>query len=112
AKGGYYLTALVALARQAGRDCTFVEGDAAEFQGINSRAELAAAEAAMQDRLRAAAMESGVTLQAPATVFFSWDTRLGRDVSIGRNVVFGPGVTMADDVEIRGFCHIEGARIA
>lgn len=112
AKGEYYLTDLVALARQAGRDCTFVEGDAAEFQGINSRAELAAAEAAMQERLRAAAMESGVTLQAPATVFFSWDTRLGRDVSIGPNVVFGRGVTVADDVEIRGFCHIEGARIA
>ncbi len=112
AKGEYYLTDLVALARQAGRGCTFVEGDAAEFQGINSRAELAAAEAAMQDRLRAAAMASGVTLQEPASVFFSWDTRLGRDVTIGPNVVFGPGVRVADDVEIRGFCHIEGARIA
>lgn len=112
AKGEYYLTDLVALARQADRDCTFVEGEAAEFQGINSRAELAAAEAAMQDRLRAAAMENGVTLQEPASVFFSWDTRLGRDVTIGPNVVFGPGVTVADDVEIRGFCHIEGARIA
>ncbi|MGE0151399.1 MAG: bifunctional UDP-N-acetylglucosamine diphosphorylase/glucosamine-1-phosphate N-acetyltransferase GlmU [Reyranellaceae bacterium] len=112
AKGEYYLTDLVALARRAGHDCAFIEGEAAEFQGINSRAELAAAEAAMQVRLRAAAMANGVTLQEPGSVFFSWDTKLGRDVTIGPNVVFGPGVSIGDDVTIRGFCHIEGARIA
>ena len=111
AKGEYYLTDLVALARAGKRDCTFVEGDAAEFQGINSRAELAAAEAALQQRLRTAAMENGATLEEPGSVYFSWDTRLGRDVTVGPNVVFGPGVVVEDNVVIRGFCHIEGARI-
>jgi bifunctional UDP-N-acetylglucosamine pyrophosphorylase/glucosamine-1-phosphate N-acetyltransferase len=112
AKREYYLTDLVMLARKAGRDCGFIEGEAAELQGINSRAELAMVEAAMQTRLRLAAMENGATLQDPATVYFSADTRLGRDVTIGPNVLFGAGVVIADNVTIRGFCHIEGARIA
>ncbi len=112
AKREYYLTDLVALARKAGRDCTFVEATVDELQGINSRAELAAAEAVMQQRLRAAVMENGATLEDPASVHLSWDTRLGQDVTIGPNVVFGPGVTVADNVTIKGFCHIEGTTIA
>jgi bifunctional UDP-N-acetylglucosamine pyrophosphorylase/glucosamine-1-phosphate N-acetyltransferase len=111
AKGEYYLTDLVELARKAGRACTFVEGDAVEFQGINSRSELAAVEGALQQRLRLAAMENGVTLEEPGSVYFSWDTKLGQDITVGPNVVFGPGVVVEDNVSIRGFCHIEGARI-
>ncbi|MGE0659927.1 MAG: bifunctional UDP-N-acetylglucosamine diphosphorylase/glucosamine-1-phosphate N-acetyltransferase GlmU [Reyranellaceae bacterium] len=111
AKGEYYLTDLVALARKAGRECTFIEAAADELQGINSRGELAAAEAVMQQRLRAAAMENGATLEDPASVYLSWDTKLGQDVTIGPHVSFGPGVRVADNVTIKGFCHIEGATI-
>ena len=80
--------------------------------GVNTRAELAAAEAVMQDRLRRRAMREGATLVAPETVFLCADTRLGRDVVVEPNVVFGPGVTVADNVRIRSFSHIEGAEIA
>jgi bifunctional UDP-N-acetylglucosamine pyrophosphorylase/glucosamine-1-phosphate N-acetyltransferase len=111
AKGEYYLTDIVALARQRGRVSAAVEAPAEELLGINSRAELAAAEALLQDKLRARAMESGATLIDPASVWFSFDTRLGRDVVIGPHVVFGPGVEVADGVDIRSFSHIEGARI-
>jgi bifunctional UDP-N-acetylglucosamine pyrophosphorylase/glucosamine-1-phosphate N-acetyltransferase len=76
--------------------------------GANSRAELALLEAGMQARLRAAAMAGGATLTAPETVFFAWDTQLGQDVSVAPNVVFGPGVTVEDGVEIRAFSHLEG----
>jgi len=113
AKGEYYLTDIVAIARDRGWGCAVVEtADPAELMGVNSRADLARAEAAMQDRLRAAAMANGATLIDPATVWFSFDTRLGRDVVVGPDVVFGPGVTVADNVEIRAFSHIEGATIA
>ena len=112
AKGEYYLTDIVALARQDGRTARYVEGDAAELLGINSRAELAVAEALVQAKLRADAMAAGATLIAPETVFFSWDTRLGRDVTVGPNVVFAPGVVVGDDVEIRAYCHLEGAAVA
>lgn len=112
AKNEYYLTDVVALARQDGLSCAYVEAPSEELLGINSRAELAAAEAVLQQRLRAAAMAKGVTLVAPETVWLCHDTRLGRDVTIGPNVVFGPDVEVADNVEIRAFCHIEGARIA
>ncbi len=112
AKGEVYLTDIVAQARARGHDCAVVETeDAHEVLGINSRADLARAEAVMQGRLRRAAMDGGATLIDPATVWFSFDTRLGRDVTVGPNVVFGPGVAVADNVEIRGFCHIEGADI-
>ncbi|HKF63368.1 MAG TPA: bifunctional UDP-N-acetylglucosamine diphosphorylase/glucosamine-1-phosphate N-acetyltransferase GlmU [Dongiaceae bacterium] len=111
AKGEYYLTDIVALARQRGRVSAAVEAPAEELLGINSRAELAAAEALLQDKLRARAMEGGATLIDPASVWFSFDTRLGRDVVIGPHVVFGPGVEVADGVDIRSFSHIEGARI-
>jgi len=112
AKGEYYLTDIVAIARGRCWGCTVVEtGDPDEVMGVNSRADLAVAEAAMQGRLRAEAMAAGVTLTAPETVYFSYDTKIGRDVLVSPNVVFGPGVTIADNVEIRSFCHIEGATI-
>ena len=94
AKGEYYLTDVVGLARKAGYTCGVVEGETDELMGINSRADLAKAEAVAQEQLRRAAMDNGVTLQAPETVFFSADTKLGRDVQIGPFVVFGPGVTV------------------
>jgi bifunctional UDP-N-acetylglucosamine pyrophosphorylase/glucosamine-1-phosphate N-acetyltransferase len=88
-----------------------VEAPVAELAGVNSRAELAAAEAALQDRLRARAMAGGVTLTDPGSVFLAADTILGRDIVIGPQVVFGPGVRVGDRVEIRSFSHIEGAQI-
>src|SRR5262245_27603363 len=112
AKGEYYLTDIVAIARADGAACAVVEAPADELIGINSRAELAAAEAILQNRLRAEAMENGATLIDPQAVFFSFDTRLGRDVVVGPNVVFGPGVDVADGAEIKAFCHLEGARVA
>jgi len=111
AKGEFYLTDIVALARADGLACTVVEGAAAEMLGINSRNDLAAAEAVWQQTRRAAAMADGATLLDPATVWFSHDTRLGRDVVIGPSVFFGPGVTVADGAEVRAFCHLEGAEI-
>ncbi len=111
AKGEYYLTDIVGIARSDGLRCAFVEGEEAELIGINDRADLARAEAIVQDRLRAKAMAEGATLIDPATVFFSYDTRLGRDVTVGPYVVFGRGVEVADGVEIRAFCHLEGASI-
>jgi bifunctional UDP-N-acetylglucosamine pyrophosphorylase/glucosamine-1-phosphate N-acetyltransferase len=111
-KGEYYLTDIVAIAHGRGWSCTVVEtADAGEVMGVNSRADLAVAEAVMQRRLRAAAMANGATLTDPDTVWLSWDTILGRDVTIGPNVWFGPGTVVGDNVEIRAFCHIEGARI-
>jgi bifunctional UDP-N-acetylglucosamine pyrophosphorylase/glucosamine-1-phosphate N-acetyltransferase len=111
AKGEYYLTDLVEHARKAGRRCAVVEAPHEELLGVNSRTELAAAEAMFQARRRLAAMENGATLTDPASVFFAADTRIGRDVVIGPNVQFGPGVEVGDKVEIRAFCHIEGAII-
>ena len=111
AKREFYLTDAVALARAAGHKAIAVEGEEAEFQGINSRAELAVAERALQQRLRAAAMMGGVTMIDPDTVWLSADTKLASDIVIGPNVRFGPGVEIAANVEIRAFCDIEGARI-
>ena len=112
AKGEYYLTDVVALARADGANCSYVLGEPEELLGVNSRAELSVAEAVVQRRLRLAAMAEGATLIAPDTVTFSWDTRLGRDVVVWPNVVFGPGVTVGDGVTIKGFCHFEGCSIA
>jgi bifunctional UDP-N-acetylglucosamine pyrophosphorylase/glucosamine-1-phosphate N-acetyltransferase len=111
-KKEFYLTDVVGIARAAGHRAVAVEGEEAEFQGVNSRAELAAAERAIQQRLRSDAMAAGVTLLDPDTVWLSADTRLGNDVTIGPNVRFGPGVTVASNVRINAFCDIEGARIA
>jgi bifunctional UDP-N-acetylglucosamine pyrophosphorylase/glucosamine-1-phosphate N-acetyltransferase len=112
AKGEYYLTDIVGEARRKGLTARVVEAPAVEALGVNSRAELAEAEAQMQARLRASAMEKGATLIDPSTVWLSFDTKLGRDVTVGPNVFFGPGVTIADRVEIRAFCHLEGAEVA
>ena len=110
-KREYYLTDVVALARADGVSVAAVEAPADELCGINSRAELAAAEAIVQRRLRAAALEAGVTMTAPETVFLCADTRLAPDVSIGPNVVFGPGVSVEGNTEIRAFSHLEGCHI-
>jgi bifunctional UDP-N-acetylglucosamine pyrophosphorylase/glucosamine-1-phosphate N-acetyltransferase len=113
AQGEYYLPDIVNLAIGDGRACAVVvAGDEHEVQGINSRAELAAAEERWQARRRALAMAEGASLVAPETVWFAWDTRLGKDVSIEPNVIFGPGTSVADNVRIRGFSHVEGATIA
>ncbi|CAH2599427.1 fused N-acetylglucosamine-1-phosphate uridyltransferase and glucosamine-1-phosphate acetyltransferase [Rhodovastum atsumiense] len=111
AKGEYYLTDVVALARAEGALVAAVEAPEAELRGINSRAELAEAEAVVQARLRVAAMEAGVTLTDPASVFFCADTRLAADVTIGPNVVFGRGVTVEAGAEIRAFSHLEGCHV-
>jgi bifunctional UDP-N-acetylglucosamine pyrophosphorylase/glucosamine-1-phosphate N-acetyltransferase len=111
AKGEYYLTDIVAIARTRGLACAVVEGDEAEVLGINSRGDLAAAEAIWQQARRVRAMEEGATLIDPATVWFAHDTAIGRDVTIGPSVFFGPGVTVADGAVINAFCHLEGAAI-
>ncbi|HSG34185.1 MAG TPA: bifunctional UDP-N-acetylglucosamine diphosphorylase/glucosamine-1-phosphate N-acetyltransferase GlmU [Sphingomonadaceae bacterium] len=109
----YYLPDIVNLALADGRKCAVVLAeDPGEVAGINSRAELARAEARWQEARRTRAMAEGATLLDPATVWFSWDTQIGRDVTIEPNVVFGPGVKVADNARIRAFCHIEGASIA
>ncbi len=113
AAGEYYLVDVVNLANADGRTCVVVVApDPGEVQGINSRSELAQAEAWWQRRRRSSAMDNGATLIAPETVWFAWDTQLGRDVLLEPNVMFGPGVTIADNVKIRANCHIEGANIA
>jgi len=113
AQGEYYLPDIVNLALADGEKCAVVvAGDPDEVAGINSRAELAEAGERWQARRRTQAMADGATLVAPETVWFSWDTALGKDVSIEPNVIFGPGVNIADSVRIRGFSHIEGATIA
>jgi bifunctional UDP-N-acetylglucosamine pyrophosphorylase / glucosamine-1-phosphate N-acetyltransferase len=111
AKREFYLTDIVAIARGKGLDCGVVEIPAEEAIGVNTRAELAAAEAVMQDRLRRRAMAAGATLIAPETVFLAADTRLGRDVVVEPNVVFGPGVTVGDGARIRAFSALEGASV-
>lgn len=109
AKGEYYLTDAVAIARDIGLKATVIEADEDDVRGINTKAQLAEAEAVLQQRLRAAAMEAGVTLIAPETVFLSSDTTFGKDVTVEPNVVFGPGVTVEDGATIRSFSHLEGA---
>ncbi len=109
AKGEYYLTDAVAIARDMGLKTTVIETDEDDVRGINTKAQLAEAEAVLQQRLRAAAMEAGVTLIAPETVFLSSDTTFGKDVTVEPNVVFGPGVTVEDGATIRAFSHLEGA---
>jgi bifunctional UDP-N-acetylglucosamine pyrophosphorylase/glucosamine-1-phosphate N-acetyltransferase len=111
AQAEYYLTDVVGLARADGRPVTAVEAPPEELAGINSRAELARAEAVLQTWLRDAAMEAGVTMIDPSSVFLSADTQLSADVTIEPNVFFGPGVTVAGNVTIRAFSHIEGATI-
>jgi bifunctional UDP-N-acetylglucosamine pyrophosphorylase/glucosamine-1-phosphate N-acetyltransferase len=109
AAGEYYLPDIVMLARQQGRSSAVVETGALEVAGINSRAELAAVEAAWQQARGAEAMAAGATLIAPETIWFAWDTQIGRDVLVEPNVFFGPGVCIADGATIRAFSHLEGA---
>jgi bifunctional UDP-N-acetylglucosamine pyrophosphorylase / glucosamine-1-phosphate N-acetyltransferase len=112
AKGEFYLTDAVGIAHDRGLTTVALEAAEDEVQGINTRAQLADAERSLQARLRAAALDGGVTLVAPETVFLSADTVLGRDVLIEPHVVFGPGVVVEDDVVIRAFSHLEGAHLA
>ena len=109
AAGEYYLPDIVMLARQQGQSSAVVETGALEVAGINSRAELAAVEAGWQQARGAEAMAAGATLIAPETVWFAWDTQIGRDVLVEPNVFFGPGVRIADGATIRAFSHLEGA---
>ncbi|MCB2066600.1 MAG: bifunctional UDP-N-acetylglucosamine diphosphorylase/glucosamine-1-phosphate N-acetyltransferase GlmU [Erythrobacter sp.] len=112
AQAEYYLPDVVNIAIADGRNCAVVTCDSAdEVAGINSRAELAAAEAQWQGYKREEAMAAGVTLRAPETVWFSWDTELAADVVVEPNVVFGPGVTVASGATIRAFSHLEGATV-
>ncbi len=111
AQGEYLLTDIVEHANARGWTCRVVEADPVEVMGINNRAELAVAEAAMQQRLRERAMLAGVTMVAPETVFLQADTVFGREVVIEPFVIFGPGVTVGDNVTILGHSHIVGAQI-
>jgi bifunctional UDP-N-acetylglucosamine pyrophosphorylase/glucosamine-1-phosphate N-acetyltransferase len=112
AAGEYYLPDIVMLANAEGRVSAVIETDPHEVAGVNSRAELAEVEALWQQRRRARAMADGASLIAPDTVWFAWDTQLGRDVTVGQNVIFGPGTSISDEVIIHPFCHIEGASVA
>ena len=111
AKGEFYLTDAVAIARDMGLKAVAIETGEDDMRGINTKTQLAATEAVLQQRLRAAALEAGVTLIAPETVFLSADTKFGKDVTVEPNVVFGPGVTVADGATIRAFSHLEGAHV-
>ncbi|MCT4369924.1 bifunctional UDP-N-acetylglucosamine diphosphorylase/glucosamine-1-phosphate N-acetyltransferase GlmU [Yangia mangrovi] len=112
AAGEYYLTDIVEIARSRGLSAGVVRCDEAETLGINSRAELRAAEAAFQTRKRAELLDEGVLMTAPETVFFAWDTYIGRDAEIEPNVVFGPGVTVETGARIRAFSHLEGCHVS
>ena len=112
AAGEYYLTDVPALGAQEGIAATVVTCAEAETLGVNSRADLAAAEAAFQGRARAEALAAGVTMQAPDTVHLAFDTVLGRDVTVEPNVVFGPGVTVETGATIRAFSHLDGCHVS
>jgi bifunctional UDP-N-acetylglucosamine pyrophosphorylase / glucosamine-1-phosphate N-acetyltransferase len=112
AKGEYYLTDAVSVATAMGGKVVAITAPEEEVQGVNDRGQLAEAERVIQERLRRAAMAAGATLIAPETVFFSHDTKIGRDVLIEPNVYFGRGVTVDDNVVIHAFSHLEGARLA
>jgi bifunctional UDP-N-acetylglucosamine pyrophosphorylase/glucosamine-1-phosphate N-acetyltransferase len=112
ASGEFYLTDIVEIARSMGLTAGVVTCDEAETMGINTRTELAVAEAAFQTRARAEALDNGVTLTAPETVFFAIDTVIGRDSIIGPHVLFGPRVTIESGAEVKGFCHLEGCHIS
>lgn len=112
ASGEYYLTDIVGIARAKGLTATAVLCDEAETLGVNSRADLAAADAAFQRRARLSLMEDGVTLMAPETVFVARDTVIGRDTVVEPNVVFGPGVTVESGATIRAFSHLEGCHVS
>ena len=111
AKREYYLSDAVEIARKMGLKTVALEAEEDEVRGINTRAQLAEAEAALQQRLRRAALEAGVTMVAPETVFLAADTVLGRDVTIEPHVVFGPGVIIEEGATVHAFSHLEGAHV-
>jgi len=111
AKKEYYLTDLVAIARAEGLACATLEADVDEVIGVNSRLELSIAECIFQSQQRASAMEQGVTLIDPNTVYFSHDTKIENDVVIEPNVYFGPGVSIKTGAVIKAFSHFEGANV-
>jgi bifunctional UDP-N-acetylglucosamine pyrophosphorylase/glucosamine-1-phosphate N-acetyltransferase len=110
-QGEFYLTDVIALARGVGLSPTLTEGAAEEMMGVNSQAQLAAAEAAYQTRRRAELMEAGVSFTAPETVYLSADTVIEPGALIGPYVVFAPGVTVRRGAEVKAFCHLEGAEV-
>jgi bifunctional UDP-N-acetylglucosamine pyrophosphorylase/glucosamine-1-phosphate N-acetyltransferase len=110
-KREYYITDAVAIARAMGHKAAIIETEEDDVRGINTKAQLAETEAALQQRLRRAAMDAGATLIAPETVFLSSDTRLGRDVVVEPFVVFGPGVVVEDNALIRSFSHLDRAHV-
>jgi bifunctional UDP-N-acetylglucosamine pyrophosphorylase / glucosamine-1-phosphate N-acetyltransferase len=112
AQNEFYLTDIVEIANARGLTARALVAQEKEVMGVNDRAQLAAAEAALQDCLRRRAMAAGATLTAPETVFLSFDARIGRDVLIEPHVVIGPGCIIEDGAVIRAFSHLEGARVA
>jgi bifunctional UDP-N-acetylglucosamine pyrophosphorylase/glucosamine-1-phosphate N-acetyltransferase len=110
-KGEFYLTDAVAMARRMGRKAVVIETEEDDVRGVNTKAQLAETEAVLQQRLRRAALEAGVLLVAPDTVFLSTDTVFGRDVVVEPYVVFGPGVTVEDNAVIRSFSHLDRAHV-
>lgn len=112
AAGEYYLPDIVAIAQKQDMQAMAIKAENAEVLGVNSRADLALAEAAFQTRRRQEIMAAGVTLIAPETVFFSADTSIGQDTVVGPYVVFGPGVEVGEAATIHSHCHITGASIA
>ncbi|AGI67713.1 bifunctional protein GlmU [Octadecabacter antarcticus 307] len=112
AAGEYYLTDIIGIARAKDLSATVVRCDEAETMGVNSRTELADAEAAFQGRARKDAMANGVSLRAPDTVYFSFDTYIGPDSMVEPNVVFAAGVTVENNATIRAFSHLEGCHVS
>src|SRR5207245_9886091 len=110
-KGEFYLTDAVAIAREMKLSVVVVETEEDEVRGINTKSQLAETEAVLQQRLRKAALEAGVTMIAPETVFLSADTKFGRDVVVARFVVFGPGVTVENKAVIRSFSPLDRAHV-
>ena len=108
----YYLTDVPMLARAEGLECAVAVTDEVSVTGVNSRAELAEAEAKFQQRVRARLLQDGVTMTAPETVFFAHDTAVENDVEIEPFVVFGPGVTVKSGARLRSHSHLEGATVA
>lgn len=112
ASGEYYLTDCIALAKDQGHSAQVVICEESETLGVNSRHDLAQAEAIFQDRMRAYFLEAGVNMFAPETVYFSHDTVIGRDAVIEQNVIFAPNCTVESGAIIRAFSHLEGAHVS
>lgn len=112
AKGEFYLTDAIAIARKAGKTVTYTLADETDLAGVNNRAELAAIEAEFQRRKRHSFMLAGVTMHAPETVMLAHDSKIAADVTLEPNIVFGPGVTIETGATIHAFSHLEGAHVA